>query len=68
MIKAKAVAYTLLKVGLVGALAVLSQFQWNVFDMSSRDWKMVLVAVLSAVGVAVWKALDPTDTTYGIGS
>jgi fluoride ion exporter CrcB/FEX len=68
MIKAKAVAYTLIKVGLVGGLAVLSQFEWNVFSMTSRDWKMVLVAVLAAVGVAVWKALDPTDTAYGIGS
>jgi fluoride ion exporter CrcB/FEX len=68
MDKVKAVAYTLLKVGLVGALAVLSQFQWNVFDMTSKDWKLVLTAVLAAVGVAVWKALDPTDPTYGINS
>lgn len=67
MEQAKRIVYTLLRVFFGALIAFVLANQLNIFDVSWSNYEGAVVAAASAVLVAVFNALNPGDTRYGIG-
>lgn len=67
MEQAKRIIYTLLRVFFGALIAFVLANQLNIFDVSWSNWEGAVVAAASAVLVAIFNALNPGDTRYGVG-
>jgi hypothetical protein len=67
MEQAKRIVYTLLRVFFGAVIAFVLANQLNVFDVSWTNYQAAAIAGASAVLVAIFNALNPGDTRYGVG-
>lgn len=59
---------TLINVALGAAFAAGVTYLMSVVNGSAFDLNLFVSAVLTAVGTAVVRALNPADTAYGVGA
>jgi len=64
----KRMAYTLLRVFVGALIGFVLANQLNILDLSWANYAPAVVAAISAVLVAIFNALNPGDTRYGLGA
>ena len=64
----KSVAVTLVRAFLIAVLGQLVAVGTGVFTLDAKAWQAIAAAGVAAVIVAAYRALAPTDPSYGRGA
>lgn len=61
----KRMLWTLGMVGLWALLGALANYQWNIFNIGTAEYKEILTAVIAAIGMFLSNAIAPFIKQYG---